>query len=812
MKRLFIAVMAAAAILTSCTGAKPAQRNELRAPAYPLVSIDPYTSAWSMYDHLYDGPVKHWTGAEFPLIGALKVDGTVYRFLGKEEVELSALVRPATELPWKGYYTYTQPAGQWYAENYNPRGWKEGTAGFGTLENPTSRTPWLTEKIWLRREVEIDEDLDGKHVYLAYSNDDDAIFYINGVEVLNTGHECHTNASAQIPDGIVRKGRNVLAAYCINTGGLAYLDMGLMLQEEPHTILENAAEQLYADVQATRTLYAFNCGPVELELTFTAPLLLEDLELISRPVNYISYKVNSKDGGKHDVELYLEASPRWALDNAFQSSHSEAFEKDGRVWVKTGSTSQNILARKGDDLRIDWGWFYMSAASGKAGIGTGKQLRQAFVDGSDLNIVKGDDAEGRMAIIQTIETGKEGHVLIGYDDVYSIQYFGENLRPYWNRNGDKTIFDMFAAAESDYKQLMKRCEAFDRDLMAEAEKAGGRKYAELCALAYRQSIHAHKLVQAPGGYLLWLSKENNSNGSIGTVDVTYPSIPIFLRYNPKFTEYLLNHIFYYSESGRWTKPFPAHDVGTYPLANGQTYGGDMPVEEAGNMIISTAAICKYEGNTDYAAQHWESLTTWADYLLEFGLDPENQLCTDDFAGHFAHNANLSIKAILGIASYGQMAGLLGKKDVAEKYTAAAKQMAAEWIKMDDDGDHYRLTFDKPGTWSQKYNLVWDQLLGLDIFPAEVAAKEIAYYPTRFNKYGLPLDNRQTYTKTDWIMWTATMATDKATFETFIEPMWNFENETVDRVPMSDWVYTDKPNYRGFKARSVVGGYFIKLLK
>ncbi|MBO4765322.1 MAG: DUF4964 domain-containing protein, partial [Bacteroidales bacterium] len=347
MKRLLIAAMTVLAVAASCTGAKPAQRNELRAPAYPLVSIDPYTSAWSMYDHLYDGPVKHWTGAEFPLIGALKVDGVVYRFLGKEEVELSALVRPATELPWKGYYTYTQPAGQWYAENYNTRGWKEGTAGFGTLENPTSRTPWLTEKIWLRREVEINEDLNGKHVYLAYSNDDDAIFYINGVEVLNTGHECHTNASALIPDGIVRPGKNVLAAYCINTGGLAYLDMGLMLQEEPHTILENAAEQIYADVQATRTLYAFNCGPVELELTFTAPLLLEDLELISRPVNYISYKVNAKDGAKHDVVLYLEASPRWALDNAFQSSHSEAFEKDGRVWVKTGSTSQNILARKG---------------------------------------------------------------------------------------------------------------------------------------------------------------------------------------------------------------------------------------------------------------------------------------------------------------------------------------------------------------------------------------------------------------------------------------------------------------------------------
>lgn len=348
--------------------------------------------------------------------------------------------------------------------------------------------------------------------------------------------------------------------------------------------------------------------------------------------------------------------------------------------------------------------------------------------------------------------------------------------------------------------------------MEDATAAGGKKYAELCALAYRQTLAAHKLVESPSGELLMFSKENDSNGSIGTVDITYPSAPFFLYYNPELAKGLMNFIYEYSESGRWEKPFPAHDVGTYPQANGQTYGGDMPIEEGGNMIIITDAVCQQENSPEYAKKHWKVLTTWVDYLVEYGLDPENQLCTDDFAGHFAHNVNLSAKAIVAIAAYAQMAEMQGLTEVAEKYNKIARDYAAKWAEMANDGDHYRLTFDKEGTWSQKYNLVWDKLLGLNIFPKEIVDKEIAYYKTRQNKYGLPLDNRESYTKSDWIVWTATMAPDQESFEAFIAPLHSFYNETVDRVPMSDWVFTDNDHRRGFMARAVVGGYFIKMLE
>lgn len=813
-------------LMISCTGGKEKPeviKNDLRAPAYPLVTIDPYTSAWSASDTLYHAPVTHWTGKAFPFIGVLKVDGVPYRFMGTEDKEMKPIVPTSQQGDWKGRWTTAKPSGNWTAADFDDSSWKEDAGAFGTRENePTAKTQWGTPEIWVRRAVDIDaNDLDGRPVYIEFSNDDDAVFYVNGVKIYSTGSTCNKNKIIELPSeakAALKPGKNLIAAECVNPVGNGLLDFGLLVPKDQHSAFDRTAIQTSADVQATQTHYTFTCGSVDLALDFSAPLFLDrkDYDLLSRPVNYISYDVTSNDGKKHDVEVYFEASPRWALDQPYQASVSEAYEKNGIAYLKTGSREQDILAKKGDHVRIDWGYFYMAApdAGIEYGVGSATDLRDRFVKGESVATAKeGINDSGMLALVRNFGDVKDakGMVMVGYDDQYSIQYFGENLRPYWNRKGDKTIESQFEAAEKEYDTLMADCYAFDKKFMEDAREAGGKEYAELLALAYRQTIAAHKLVESPKGELLCFSKENDSNGSIGTVDITYPTAPIFLYYNPDLAKALMNHIFEYSESGRWTKPFPAHDVGTYPQANGQTYGGDMPIEEGGNMLLITAAVCDREGNADYAAKHWDALTTWTDYLVEYGLDPENQLCTDDFAGHFAHNVNLSAKAILGIAAYARMAETLGKKDVAEKYFAIARDYADKWKEMAADGDHYRLTFDKEGTWSQKYNLVWDKLLGLNVFPEDIVPAEIKYYLTKQNQYGLPLDNRETYTKSDWILWTATMADNQEDFEAFIIPLHKFYNETIDRVPMSDWVFTDKPNRRGFMTRAVVGGYFIKML-
>lgn len=811
MKKLLISV-SIAAIACGIGGNASAA---LRAPANPLVTIDPYTSCWSTTDRLYDDVTRHWTGAEFPLIGVLSVDGVPYRFMGKEVPVLSSLIPTAAGDKWTGKYTTTDPGAGWYEPGFNASGWKSDKGAFGSIpQEQLANTLWDTEEIWVRREVSLPSGFANKPVYLNYSHDDDVIIYINGIKVVDTGNQCHKNVRLLLPENVrktLKTGKNLIAAWCRDRGGLAFLDFGLDIEDKPSRYLTNEARQTACEVLPMNTRYSFTCGPVCLDLTFTAPAFLDNLDILTRPVNYISYNVASSDGKKHDIRFYFEAGREWAIDNITQKSVSGIVKEDGITAVTVSGINQEILAKSGDDLRIDWGTFYLASDMPVSPwFGDAKTARKKFVSGKRINLSQSGKEVG-MVVNKGKCVSTSGYLMIGYDDIYSIQYFGTNLRPYWNRNNDTSIISQFKSAAADYATLIKKTADFDKKMMAEADEAGGKEYAELCALAYRQAIAAHKLVESPQGDLLWLSKENFSNGSIGTVDITYPSAPMFLLYNPDLMKGLMNHIFYYSESGKWTKPFAAHDVGTYPLANGQTYGGDMPVEESGNMLILAAALAKVEGNAGYAACHWNVLSTWAEYLAEYGLDPENQLCTDDFAGHFAHNANLSIKAILGVASYARLARLLGKDIVADRYQAKAREMAAEWEKMADDGDHYRLTFDKPGTWSQKYNLVWDKLLDLNIFSDNIMKKEIPYYLKKQNTYGLPLDNRETYTKTDWIMWTATMAPDKATFMEFVAPVHKFMNETRHRVPMSDWVYTDRADQRGFQARAVVGGYFIKML-
>ena len=406
---------------------------------------------------------------------------------------------------------------------------------------------------------------------------------------------------------------------------------------------------------------------------------------------------------------------------------------------------------------------------------------------------------------------KSRMMMVGYDEIYSIDYFGRQLRPYWRRNGTTPEL-LFRAAYRDYPSLAARCENFDRELMADAASVGGRRYAQILALAYRECVAACGLAADSSGKPLLFTKENTSNGDVATVDVIFPMDPIWVLLSPTLAKASLVSDFDYAGSDRWRFPNAPHDLGTYPLVFGRDNGGEeMAVEESGNMILLTDAIAHAEGDARFAGRYWRQLTTWTRYLERYGLDPANQLCTDDFMGTLAHNANLSVKAILALAAYGDLCAMRGDAKGATRYRRLAQADAQHWIKVADAGPCSLLAFDKPGTWSQKYNMVWDRILGLHVFPPDVAAREVAAYKARLQPYGLPLDSRTLLTKTDWTIWSATLASSRADFETFIDPIFRYVDETSVRDPIADSYVTDDPHSGGMHARPVVGGFFIKLL-
>ncbi|MBC3540030.1 glutaminase domain-containing protein [Rufibacter sediminis] len=798
------------------------QAQNLRAPAYPLVTHNTYFSVWSFGDELAKSPTKHWTGQEAALTGMVKVDGQVYRFLGKEAKAYRTVVAAADEKPYSFTYTENEPGAGWMNPQFNAASWKTGAAPFGD-DKARAKTLWESSNLWVRRTFSLD-DAGTENLYLKLSHDDNVEVYLNGEEVYRLSGWTHKYEYIPLPAAIAKKLKkegNVLAIHVANTAGGRWLDAGIVREETSKAYAKvTPAVQKSVQLNATQTIYQFTCGKVDVTATFTSPLLLNNLDVLARPVTYVSVKTKSNDKAAHDVQLYFGASSDLAVNTPEQEVISQEYTSEKLSILKAGTKEQPMLQKKGDNVRIDWGYLYVAVPAAAKAVQyvspVGKEATP-FISASVGN--PQNTQEGRSLVLSTIvplgkvgTTAKEQVFMLGYDELYSVQYFKQNLKPWWKNNASATIEKQLAQASTDYAKIIQQCQAFDKQMYQDAEKAGGKEYADLCELAYRQAISAHTLVKSPTGETLFLSKENFSGGFINTVDVTYPSAPLFLAYNPELLKGMLNGIFYYSESGQWKKPYPAHDLGTYPVANGQIYGEDMPVEEAGNMLILAAAIAKVEGNANYAQKHWQTLTTWAEYLKKSGFDPENQLSTDDFAGHLARNANLSVKAIEALAAYGMMAGMLGKADVAKQYTNDAKEMAQKWMKLAQDGDHYTLAFEKPGTWSQKYNLAWDTILDLNIFPENVRKTEVKYYLTKQGTYGLPLDSRKTYTKSDWIVWTATLADNPQDFKAIIAPVWKYANETPARIPISDWHETTNAEVPNFRARSVVGGYFLKLLE
>lgn len=556
--------------------------------------------------------------------------------------------------------------------------------------------------------------------------------------------------------------------------------------------------QTSLDVDAFSTEAVFENDQIRLTVKFTSPMLVEELYYASRPVSYCKVRWEARDGAAHTVQVKFVAGEELVLN----------LKGEGRAWsrdftagnvhgVRMGSGKQDVLWRSGDNVRIDWGYFYMGTTAESV---TGNEV----LDGDQY------------AVYTEATVPEEALFLFAYDDIDSLIYFNRPVKAYWKKDG-KTIEEAIEEAAGEYDALLEKCEAFSRRLCEEATKKGGEQYAELLLLATRQVMAAHKLAVDENGELLYISKECFSNGCAATVDVTYPSAPMFLLYNPELLKGMLRPVFRYAATDEWTFDFAPHDVGRYPHVNGQVYGQNrierqMPVEECGNMIILMAALCDAQDNADYAKEHLEVLRQWSRYLIRYGADPESQLCTDDFAGHLSHNCNLTLKAIMGVAGFSRILQRLGFAEEAEEMMAEAHRLADSFMERAQNPDgSTRLAFDREGTFSLKYNAVWDKLWGTKLLPDSFFKNELLRYRKEMMYYGVPLDNRERYTKSDWLVWAACLSDNRTDFEYLIDSLWRAYDTMRTRVPMSDWYFCDTSEMRGFRHRTVQGGLFLKLM-
>jgi len=237
------------------------------------------------------------------------------------------------------------------------------------------------------------------------------------------------------------------------------------------------------------------------------------------------------------------------------------------------------------------------------------------------------------------------------------------------------------------------------------------------------------------------------------------------------------------------------------------------MEETANMLMMLAAIAKEQKwDVAWLTKFRPLLRIWGDYLTASLPDPGNQLCTDDFEGPSPHNVNLAAKGIVGLGAYSLLLDAFGDKDGSVKAWNDAKRFVDNWIQMAFSVDHYKLQYDLGhDTWSLKYNLLFQYVLQMDLFPSHVLNEEEAFYLTKINKYGVPLDNRAIFTKTDWLSWVAAMHPSTDVSARIYRAIYDFANESPSRLAFSDWYKTDSGVVVGFTARPVIGGIYAHML-
>ncbi|KAK4555056.1 hypothetical protein LTR86_007822 [Recurvomyces mirabilis] len=677
-----------------------------------------------------------------------------------------------------------------------------------------------------------------------------------------------------------------------------------------------AADQnnLYADqtgyeYTSTKSIFTMNAaGLVDMTITFTSPVVPDDLLRASLPYTHMNVDVKSADGQQHNVQLYTDITAEWVsgdrsataqwdydviqgasqpkantptttqaptttfpdgpfgtetiykgvdgVDHPFRpsqvssnphfrptnffppgSAHPTGSANEHHKRQASGGIAYHEVYRQQQlnfsetNQQADWGqWYY--ATANVAGLthqsGSDVNVRNQFLNNGVLANTEDTNyraiSDAYPVFGYAISLGQIGTSTVS--TLFQLSLHQHDCIQFEGASGNQSLpcmwtsyFDTNTAAVdffyNDYAKGSSLASIFDDKVKSDSVAAGGDDYSALTALAARQAFGALEFTNTPDAPYVFL-KEISSDGNIQTVDVIFPFHPMAIYLNPSMLKYMLDPLFINQEAGFWPYAFSIHDLGTsFPNATGHNDGNaeQQPLEECGNMIIMTLAYAQRTNDNAYLSQHYGILKQWVEYLVEEALIPDSQISTDDFAGALVNQTNLALKGIIGIEAMAQIANRTGHPDDGANYTAIAHNYICQWEKL---GVNYNTTYPRAtlnyGNLTSHgllYNLYADTELGLGLVPRNIYDIQSNFYPTVFNQYGPPLDTRHTYTKADWELWCAAIAST-STMTQFIDTVAKWLNETPTNFAFTDWYETitgDYPSAGMFIARPAVGGMY-----
>ncbi|KAL9111553.1 MAG: hypothetical protein Q9227_004041 [Pyrenula ochraceoflavens] len=494
-----------------------------------------------------------------------------------------------------------------------------------------------------------------------------------------------------------------------------------------------------------------------------------------------------------------------------------------KVYRQTQLLFTEILAGPGiiGTDQAEWGNWYYSTANVETlthQSGADVDVRGQFInngvldDTEDTNFRAINDRYPVFAFAKDL-----GNVTSAVDTLFSISLHQDLAVQFEGASGNVSLPSLWKSYYSndldaidffynDYSTISSLSTDFNNKVQSDSQAAGGDELYTLTALAARQAFGAVELTNTPDTPYLFL-KEISSDGNVQTVDVIFPTSPIFLYTNPMLLKILLDPLYINQEAGFWPLQFTIHDLGAhFPNATGHNDGNaePQPLEECGNIIIMTLAYAQRASDTAFLTQHYDILRQWNDFLVAEALIPLEQISTDDFAGSLVKFTLLLFPA-----------SALATLDVPAHFDDLAFAIL-KTLTVPACFKHTTLNYGNSSSWGILYNLYGDRLLSLGLVNQSVYDMQSAFYPTVASTYGVPLDTRHNYTKNDWEIWAASIASPD-TKSLFISDIAKWIGETTTSNPVTDLYDTIDGGQAyqnnapiGFVARPVVGGWFAPL--